>query len=304
MLTVEILKKLGFKNAVQRGSNIMMSCPFHEDHNPSFGVNVDYTSKNYSSWQCFSCGRKGKNIESLAKILNMPELNKYFEYTSYSDLAKNVLSRLDTHKDLSIKLINLEYLVEYYKSYYTHDYLYGRGIAYSIADQFNIGYDKENNALTFPVYTIDSEFLGFTYRYLEGNYRYKHEINKNVTLYGAQFLEKDDIIIVEGNIDVLKAYSLGFKNVAALMGTKMSDTQFNLLKKYGKNIIIALDNDSNKVHNWGKIATKRIITKLLPIFGNRLYIGEYGDKKDFGEINTKEEFKITAYLNWRLKNIA
>jgi len=302
MLTVENLEKLGFKNLrVRQDNEIQCSCPLgtHEDKNPSFSLNL-FSGK----WICFSCGRKGRNIESLAKILHKPELNKYFEYTSYSDLAKSVLNRLDTHKDLSDKLIDLEYLVDYYKSYYTHEYLYTRGVSYNVADKFNIGYDKENSALTFPVYTIDKKFLGFTYRYLEGNYRYKHEINKSITLYGAQFLQHGDIIVVEGNIDVLKAYSLGFENVVALTGTKMSDTQFDILKKYGKNIVIALDNDFNKVTNWGQIAAQRIFKKLLPIFGNRLYIGEYENKKDFGEINTKEEFKITAYLNWRLKNIA
>jgi DNA primase len=298
MITVENLKKLGFKNLKQINDNIMMSCPFHEDNKPSFGINIDT-----GAWNCFSCGRKGKNIKSLAKILNMAELEKYFTYHSYSDLSNYVRNKLGNKKQGEYT-DEFTYLIDYYKSNYTHDYLYSRGVKLDIAEKFNIGYDKENNALTFPVYTADNKFLGFTYRYLEGNFRYKHEFNKSVTLYGAQFLEKYDIILVEGNIDVLKAYSLGFKNIVGLMGTKINETQINLLKKFGNRIIIALDDDFSKKANWGRIATKRIIKQLINQFGTRLYIGEYKKgKKDFGDLENEEDFKIIDYMTWRLNNI-
>lgn len=298
MLTQENLKTMGFKNLKRIGDNIMMSCPFHEDNNPSFGINVDT-----GSWNCFSCGRKGRDIKSLAKELNLPELEKYFSYNSYSDLSNYVKNKLGNKKPKKYT-DELTYLIDYYKSNYKHDYLDSRGIKLEIAEKFNIGYDKENNALTFPVYTVDNKFLGFTYRYLEGNFRYKHEFNKSVTLYGSQFLEKYDIILVEGNIDVLKAYSLGFKNVVGLMGTKINEMQINLLKKFGNKIIIALDDDFNKKANWGRIATNRIIKKLISQFGNRLYVGEYKKgKKDFGDLDTKEDFKIIDYMTWRLNNI-
>jgi len=298
MITIKNLRKLGFKNLKQINNNIMMSCPFHEDKNPSFGINVDT-----GSWNCFSCGRKGRDIKSLSKELNMPELEKYFSYHSYSDLSNYVKNKLGNKKQENLTN-GFSYLIDYYKSNYTHEYLNSRGITLDIAEKFNIGYDRENNALTFPVYTYDNKFLGFTYRYLEGNFRYKHEFNKSVTLYGSQFLTKYDIILVEGNIDVLKAYSLGFKNVVGLMGTKINETQINLLKKFGERIIIALDDDFNKKANWGRIATKRIVKQLMNQFGTRLYIGEYKKgKKDFGDLNNKDDFKIIDYITWRLNNI-
>jgi len=82
---------------------------------------------------------------------------------------------------------------------------------------------------------------------------------KNKTLYFADdFLksvkEKDEIIIVEGYIDVIAFNLLGYSNVASPSGTALTSQQLEQLSKYSSNIIISFDNDDAGVN-----ATNRIL---------------------------------------------
>ena len=51
------------------------------------------------------------------------------------------------------------------------------------------------------------------------------------------------LIINEGYMDVITSYSRGIKNAVAIMGTKITDEQVSLIKKYTKNVAICLDGD-------------------------------------------------------------
>lgn len=293
MLTIENLEKMGFRNLKRTGDDIMMSCPLgiHDDHKPSFGINIED-----GRWNCFSCNYSGNSIKSLAKILNKPELLKYFEYTSSSDLLNKIKSRLQPQVEFDEPE---DYLVDYYKFNYRHDYLEDRGINEETVKKFDIGYDPIQKAIVFPIYTDKNELLGFTYRFTESkNMRYYHEVEKGQTVFGANLLQKGTVIIVEGHIDVLKAYSLGYKNVVGLMGTKMSLKQRKMINKYATSIILALDNDYDRVKNWGKLATLKIGKSLLEY--SDLKVLQYPkNKKDFGDLSTKDTLNILSYIDWR-----
>ncbi len=51
-------------------------------------------------------------------------------------------------------------------------------------------------------------------------------------------------VIVEGYMDVIAAHQRGFDNVVATMGTSLTERQVRLLKRQGRNIILALDADA------------------------------------------------------------
>ena len=55
-------------------------------------------------------------------------------------------------------------------------------------------------------------------------------------------LEKK-IIVVEGFMDVIRLYSVGIKNVVALMGTSLTKEQISLLKRLSNNVYLSLDGD-------------------------------------------------------------
>jgi len=297
MLTIENMSECGFQNLKISGENIMMSCPLHihKDNSPSFGINVET-----GQWNCFTCGHSGNSIESLSYILHMPELLKLFNYTSTTELVNRLKFKLNG-KNIK-KEETPKYFVQYYMMNYVHDYLGNRGISKEIAEKFNIGFDPIQKAVVFPVYK-EEELTGFTYRLTKpGALRYIHEVEKSQTVYGSQFLKSGRVIVVEGNVDVLRAYSMGYDNVVAIMGTKLSKDQEELINKYATEIVFALDNDFNKPKNWGQMATKKIASYYLKKYSMPLSVVTYPiGAKDFGDLKTNN-IKIENYMNWRIKN--
>jgi DNA primase len=72
---------------------------------------------------------------------------------------------------------------------------------------------------------------------------------KSRHLYGFNFSlqavrEKDFCIIVEGYLDFLIPYQNGIKNIAASLGTSLTDSQARLIKRYTKNVVMLYDGDS------------------------------------------------------------
>ncbi|MFQ6020283.1 MAG: toprim domain-containing protein, partial [Dehalococcoidia bacterium] len=51
-------------------------------------------------------------------------------------------------------------------------------------------------------------------------------------------------VIVEGYMDAIAAHQHGFTNVVASMGTALTERQVRLLKRYGRNLVLALDADA------------------------------------------------------------
>lgn len=64
------------------------------------------------------------------------------------------------------------------------------------------------------------------------------------------------LILNEGYMDVIQAYSKGIKNSIAIMGTQMTTDQANLIKKYTKNVIICLDGDRPGIESVKSVATR------------------------------------------------
>lgn len=78
----------------------------------------------------------------------------------------------------------------------------------------------------------------------ERKYMYNRGFKRERTLAG-NYKHAKVVLVVEGYIDCLKAQSLGFKNVVAILGWKISGTQLEKLKKAKvKHIICGTDNDA------------------------------------------------------------
>ena len=75
--------------------------------------------------------------------------------------------------------------------------------------------------------------------------------------------ETNEVIIVEGYIDVVSVYSSGIKNVIANSGTALTERQIKIIWKFFSNPIICLDGDKS-----GQNAALRIAEKLFPIIND------------------------------------
>jgi DNA primase len=119
----------------------------------------------------------------------------------------------------------------------TFDWLGGRLII-PVIDQFN-------NVIAFDGRRIDG---GKEQKYI--NTKETSVFFKGKTLFGLNNLKKvkneegiDNVIIVEGHLDVVTLYQAGFKNVVASMGTALTKDQARILKRYSDKIIISYDGD-------------------------------------------------------------
>lgn len=121
-------------------------------------------------------------------------------------------------------------------------------------------YDRFRNRVIFPIQNTAGKVIGFGGRALtdEDMPKYLNSpetpvFSKKNNLYGLNItknhVNKDDLaILVEGYMDVISLYQGGVKNVAASLGTALTENQSKLLKRYTKNIVLSYDADSAGVN--------------------------------------------------------
>lgn len=127
-------------------------------------------------------------------------------------------------------------------------------------------YDKFRNRLMFPVIDVRGDVVAFGGRVLdksEPKYMNTQETpvySKRRVLYGLNLAKKTkrpNIILCEGNIDVVTLHQAGFDNAVASMGTALTVEQTRLLSRFTKELVLCYDNDGA-----GKIATDRALQIL------------------------------------------
>jgi DNA primase len=137
------------------------------------------------------------------------------------------------------------------------EYLLGRG--FTEEEAFSAGLlsnsrDLFQNRLLFPIGDARGRITGFGGRALDNSIpKYLNTpqtpvFNKKEILYGFDLIKKgaeiEEIVIVEGYLDVIIAHQYGFGNVVASMGTAISDFHAALLRKLKRQVILALDSDT------------------------------------------------------------
>ena len=127
-------------------------------------------------------------------------------------------------------------------------------------------YDKFRNRLMLPVIDVRGDVVGFGSRVLdksEPKYMNTPETltySKRRILYGMNLAKKSkrsNIILCEGNLDVVTLHQAGFDNAVASMGTALTQEQLRLLSRYTKELVLCYDND-----NAGQLATQRALEML------------------------------------------
>ena len=166
-------------------------------------------------------------------------------------------------------------------------------------------YDKFRNCLMLPVIDTRGDVVAFGSRVLdksEPKYMNSSETpvySKRRVLYGLNLAKKTkrpNIILCEGNLDIVTLHQAGFDNAVASMGTALTPEQVRLLSRFTKELVLCYDND-----NAGKIATERALqilnnsdftVKVLQL-PRRLVDGEYikQDADDFIKFQGPDAFE-------------
>ena len=131
-------------------------------------------------------------------------------------------------------------------------------------------YDLFRNRIMFPLFSPTGKVNGYSARIYHGedaskyiNTRETIIFKKRENLYNyhlaSQAARKEKFIVIcEGQMDAIRIYSVGIKNVVATMGTALAKEQIDLLKKIGVKVIITMDSD-----NAGELATISIGETLM-----------------------------------------
>jgi len=108
----------------------------------------------------------------------------------------------------------------------------------------------------FPLRDARGNVVGFSGRLLEDDAHSAKYVNTPETetyhkrdhLYGIDktkdaIRKLDNVIVVEGEFDLITPYQHGVENIVAIKGTALTEGQLNIIKRYTKRLTLALDTD-------------------------------------------------------------
>ena len=269
--------------------NVKITCPFHKGGRESHPSCFVYTKRNndeleYGYFRCFTCGEKGHLYDLVSYCLNIDvELAKKWLVDNFSNTF--------IEKELFLPKIELskkpkEYLDESILKQYAfyHPYLEDRGISFETAKKFQVGWNKENNSITFPVWDRHGRLVGITERYIDEK-RFNIPTDMKKPLYLLDYVISEgytDAFIVESQINCLTLWEWGYPSIA-LFGTG-SKAQYEILKTSGiRHYYLCFDGDE---------AGRRGANRFIKNMNRDVIITTINipDGKDVNDL-TKEEFE-------------
>ena len=113
-------------------------------------------------------------------------------------------------------------------------------------------YDRFRNRLIIPIRDGQGRVIAFGGRILgDGEPKYLNSpqtpiFDKSQVIFALDMARKsirtkDQVVLVEGYMDVISAHQRGFRNVVAAMGTSITPQQVKLLSRYSRNFVFAMD---------------------------------------------------------------
>ncbi|MFZ5818617.1 MAG: DNA primase [Chloroflexota bacterium] len=117
-------------------------------------------------------------------------------------------------------------------------------------------YDRFRHRIMIPIRDEHGRMAGFGARIVDPddipkflNSPETPVFSKGRLLYGLDRARKpiraaDQVVIVEGYLDVIAVHQAGYENVVSPMGTALTEDQLRLLKRFTRKIVLALDPDA------------------------------------------------------------
>lgn len=185
----------------------------------------------------------------------------YYDNLQRSPIAKEYLK----NRRISPEMINrfgIGYSVDYTEIInflkskgYTKELMKKVGIIKEKDGRF---YDAIGERIAFPVINLYGEVVAFSGRTMQKNPEFAKYLNtaetplfsKSRNLFGINLVKKfkqqnglNEIIIVEGQVDVIALHQAGYGNALASLGTALTQEQARMIKRLSDNVIICYDGD-------------------------------------------------------------
>ncbi|WP_058486361.1 DNA primase [Defluviitalea phaphyphila] len=238
-------------------------------------------------------GETRKKLEEKKILLNIhKEAAKYFYANLHSSRGRTAVEYLEkrklqkrTQKLFGIGYSNIDFndLYKYllYKGY-NEEHILKSGLVISKKNGKS-HIDRFRNRIMFPIFDVHNQIIAFGGRVLDDSLpKYMNSpdtplFDKSKNLYGLNYARvsgKEQILIVEGYMDVISLHQAGFKNVVASLGTAFTSRQALLLKRYTDEVVLVYDSDEA-----GTKAAIRAIP-ILSSVGLKVKVMQVPDGKD------------------------
>lgn len=240
-------------------------CPFHDEKGASFSINIEK-----GLFICYACDERG-NFAKLAAHLGVGGYGGFGPGADDPGLAAatarkripEVEEALEATADQ--KLFPIDWI-----EWWQQDAKNGwaeRGITDpKVLADFQLGYAIEDDALIIPLHDHHGRPIGVVRRFRNpppdvAKYKYPKGVKISHVLYGfaqAASVERlDQLVVVEGSIDALKAWSFGTPAVA-ILGARASQRQVELIESLAPtSLVLMLDADRA-----GRVAEKHLVEDL------------------------------------------
>jgi DNA primase len=232
--------------------------PTHSSAKSNHSFSVSFT-RNLWSCQSASCiaaraGRTGGSVFDFVAEMERCSIREAAQRLDRS-LTENLLPLAtpgsreplpypSENRPLSFTLRNIDH---------QHPYVLSRGLSAETAWQFGVGYYDGNGFLrgrvVIPIHNEYGELVAYSGRAIdEAQPKYRlpagfHKSHALFNLHRAIRSHDHALILVEGFFDTFKTHQAGYHNVAALMGSQLSDRQAELIGTYFDQVILMLDAD-------------------------------------------------------------
>lgn len=202
------------------------------------------------------------------------------------DEISKILDKKETVVEFDIEIVR-RLNVDALSSQRAADYLKGRLITKESVEKYLIGYSEKQDMITIPIFSPDNVCVGMVGRSVEGK-QFKNTPNlpRNKTFFNiTKSKTASKIFLVESSFDAIRIEQAGGRAIASL-GSSVSRTQRDLLKKYFSSIILISDNDD---------AGRSMRDKLVQSLGSLVVPAELPvNVKDVSELNNEE---LKTYIN-------
>lgn len=258
----------------------------------------------------FSYGKKKEHNKNQDLLDIYSFASKLYQNNLYSNLGKEARNYLKSRKlddeiikefQIGLSLNEASILSDALKKKYDDNVLLRSGLVSE--GEYNL-YDTYRNRIMFPLYDLFGNIVGYNGRiYNSDNINDSKYINSRETaifkkgelLFNYHRAKTECrnykfVIIVEGQIDAIRCYQAGYKNVVASLGTAITGNHAMLLRKLSNNIVLCFDGDkagekatNSAIEELAKLGIEPKIVRLPDNMDPDEYILKYG-KDSFSDI--------------------
>ena len=246
-------------------------------------------------------GGKSEVVNKFQKFYDIYDLaSKYYQNNLLSNMGENAREYLK-NRQLDLKTIK-EFSIGLSLNYRDKltSLLVKKGYDLDTLNELGLtSYDTDTyiNRIMFPLSDVDGHIVGFSGRIYNGEDTNKYLNTKETPIFkkGENIFNykrakeevriKKYVIVMEGFMAVIRAYTIGIKNCIALMGTSLTNEQISLIKRLSDTIYLCFDGDNAginaTINNGKKFLESGFSVKVIPLSDNLDpddYIIKYGDK--------------------------